>query len=353
MSKQNTLNEEMKCYRHIEEKDRRKIAKFKSYKLSVSEIARRTGFNKSTISRELKRNGGTTIKRDRTANLAFFHSQGIFDYSPKGGDYQVYTRRMAQVSARWRRKEASQRKRIHSETDRWITAGLMLGWSPQQIAGRSHREGPQKVSHEYIYSLIIKNRRDGGKLHRLLKRFGKRKQRLGKRVYNQATIPGRISIAERPKIVDSRCRLGDLEGDLIVGRYQKSHLLTIVDRRSRFLAIELLKSRKKDVVEQAFLKALKRMPQARTLTLDNAREFSCHQNLTKQTGLKVYFADPYSSYQRGTNENTNGLIRYYLPKGYDFRRLSQNRLAKIEKLLNTRPRKVLKYQTPEEVSLNT
>jgi transposase, IS30 family len=343
------LNLGMKNYRHISERDRKKIAKLKSYKLSASEIARRTGFNKSTISRELRRNGGDIVKVDHSASLLYFYAHEQFDYIPKGKDYRFYTRRSAHRIAKNRRSEASRRAKVNLTTQKWITNCLRLGWSPQQIAGRSKIEGSQSISHEYVYRFIIKNRKNGGRLYRLLKRFGKRKQRLGKRVY-QEIIPYRVSISERPRIVENRQRLGDLEGDLIVGGHHKSHILTVVDRRSRLLVAELVRSRKKKIIEEAFLKALRRMPHALTLTLDNAREFSCHTEITKKTGVKVYFADPYSSHQRGTNENTNGLIRYYFPKRLDFRRIKPENIRKVEEKINSRPRKVLNYLTAYEAS---
>ena len=265
-------------------------------------------------------------------------------------NYWSYSRNSADIHARWRRREASQRPRIQPKTQEWIREKLEMGWSPQQIAGRSLIDGPQRVSHEYIYRLVIRDKKAGGGLYRRLRRFGKRKQRLGKRTYSGPGITDRVSINQRPKAVKRRSRLGDLEGDLIVGKHQKGHILSVVDRKSRLLALEPLKTRKAPEVKAAFLAAIKRMPKAHTLTLDNAKEFSCHKDLTKRLGIKVYFADPYCSYQRGSIENANGLVRKYFPKKTDFSTINHAEIRKVERLINSRPRKVLGYLTAFEAS---
>lgn len=315
-------------YRQITVQDRRKIAKLKSYKLSISEIARRTGFNKSTISRELKRNG----------------------FLDNSGKFWSYIARYANNSASNSRKRSVQRKRVSFAIDEWIVQKLLEDWTPEHIAGRSSFECSQKISHEYVYKLILRDKKKGGRLYRRLKRFGKRRQRFGSRDYTATFIPERRSIADRPKIANDRKRMGDLEGDLIVGYKQSGYILTVLDRKTRLVALELLPTRKKNVVARAFLKAFKRMPDVKTLTLDNAREFSCHLELKKKVGVQVFFADPYCSYQRGSVENINGWIRHYFPKKYDFKQLLPKDLRRVEKKLNTRPRKVLRYLTPEELA---
>lgn len=339
----------MKSYRQINERDRRKIAKLKSYKLSISEIARRTGFNKSTISREIKRNGNGLVKVDRERLLNYFRSIGDFSYHPKGKDYVSYDRKTAQWSAKHRRAQASRRQRISIDLQNWIITKIESGWSPQQIAGRTRING-RSVSHEYIYKLIIKDKRSGGSLYRMLKRFGKRKQRLGKREYQKSILPGRVPINARPAFIEKRNRLGDLEGDIIVGRKQSGYIVSVIDRRSRLVVLELIKTRKANEVEEALLRAIKQMPKAHTITLDNAKEHSCHISITNKLGIKVYFTDPYSSFQKGSIENANGLVRYYLPKTTDFSTLKGATVKAIEKKLNTRPRKVLNYLTAEEAS---
>lgn len=344
----------MKSYRQINAKDRRKIARLKSYKLSVSEIARRTGFNKSTISRELKRNGAE-FKEDVHFWASLYSDLGMAADAerlwkrPRINKFWSYSGRSADIAARWRRKSVDRSKRVPLATQKWIRKCLVTGWSPQQIAGSSKQQNGHSVSHEYIYNFVLKDKRAGGKLYRLLKRFGKRKQRLGTRTYSPK-IPNRKSIEKRPKIVMQRKRVGDLEGDLIVGRHQSGYILSVVDRKTRLLALELLKTRKMAEVENGFLKAMAKMPEARTLTLDNAREFCCHENLTAKTGVKIYFADPYSSYQRGSVENANGLVRYYFPKKFDFSKITARKLQLVENKLNSRPRKVLGYLTAKQAS---
>ena len=186
----------------------------------------------------------------------------------------------------------------------------------------------------------------------LLKRFRKRKQRLGKRTYSPApNIPNRVGIEKRPPIVDSRSRLGDCEGDLIVGYPSSGYVLSIIDRKSRFIVLRKLKTKRKNTVRTQIESALRQLGPTSTLTFDNGSEFSAHQELTKNTGIKVYFAHPYCSTERGAVENANGLVRYFLPKKTTFKNLSQSQLNDIQLLLNQRPRKCLGYLTPQEIQL--
>lgn len=342
-------------YRHLEHKDRKRISRLKSYGYSYAKIGRLTGFNKSTISRELKRNGAI-INRDMKFYKKMYLDMKLYEEYERirhEPDYELFLKyecRRADELAKYRRQRAgTSRTRIKRVTVEWIIEKLKIGWTPQQISGRSKSRGPQDVSHEYIYRLIIRDKRNGGKLYRLLKRFGKRKRRISERSYTKEIIPGRIGIENRPSVVKKRKRLGDLEGDLIVGGCQKSYLLTVVDRCSRQVVIEPLMKRDRKSVETAFIKAIHRLPSAKTLTLDNAREFSCHVEISKQLGIKVYFCNPYSSYERGTIENTNGIIRRTFPKKTDFRKIPRKKVAALEKTLNTTPRKILNYLTAEEV----
>lgn len=316
-------------YRQLERRDRVRIASLKRT-CSAAEIARRTGFHRSTISRELKRNGGLWDRGDTC--------------------HWAYDNVSAQRFANFRRRKANQKRvRILHSTQKWVIQLLKKSWSPQQIAGCSSRLGPQKISHESVYQIILRDKKQGGKLYRKLKRFGKRKRRIAERVYEREIIPQRIDIRERPSIVGTRKRLGDLEGDLIVGKNQKSYILTLVDRKSRQIAIEKLRRRDKPSVEAAFLRALSRFPVVQTLTLDNAREFSCHTEVTAKTLIAIYFATPYTSQERGSIENANGMLRHYLPKRTDFRPIKDEKLLALECDLNNRPRKVLGYFTPLEI----
>lgn len=188
-----------------------------------------------------------------------------------------------------------------------MTQKLKQHWSPKQIAGRSRIEAPEAVSYEYVYRLIYENKKRGGKLHRLLPRYGKRKQRFGARSYPQGpVIPERVGIEERPKIVESRSRLGDLEGDLIHGYCHSGYILSLIERKSRYVILRKLKTKRKRTVRIQLERALRKMKHAQTLTLDNGSEFCDHPELTRNTRVPVYFATPYRSIERATNENANG-----------------------------------------------
>jgi IS30 family transposase len=186
-----------------------------------------------------------------------------------------------------------------------------------------------------------------------LKRFRKRKQRLGARKYPVGPrIPNRRGIELRPKVVESRARLGDLEGDLIQGYCHSGYILSVIDRKSRYLILRKLKTKRKTHVRVQLERALRQLGSAKTLTLDNGNEFCDHEALTRATGVPVYFARPYRSIERASNENANGLVRYFLPKKTCFKTLTQARLNEIQALLNRRPRDCLSYLTPEEVHFN-
>jgi IS30 family transposase len=227
---------------------------------------------------------------------------------------------------------------------------LKRGWTPDQISGRSTLEGYSYISYECIYNYIAFDRKKGGRLFVLLKRFGKRKSRSSRRIYGaRGQIPGRIFIDKRPKIVERRARLGDLEADLIVGRNNRGYLLTLVDRVSRRVVLKKLKTKSKTDVFIALRKAIEEMKVAKTLTVDNGKEFANHREITRKTGARVFFTHPYTSHEKGTVENTNGLIRYHFPAETLFNRISEKRVKKVELKLNSTPRKVLNYLTPNEV----
>ena len=313
-------------YLQLTYEDRRLLSFWKSRGLGVSDIARRLNVHKSTISRELKRN-------------AWMSTWNATD---------------AQRIKEYRTYQANQRRRRKTpKTKAWVIEKLAQGWSPAQIAGRSKIEGPSSVSHEFVYSLIIQDRKRGGQLHRGLKRFRKRKQRLGSRVYPSGPlIPNRTGIEKRPRIVEKRERLGDLEGDLIQGYCHSGYILSVIDRKSRYVILRKLPSKHKRLVRVQLERAIRKMGHANTLTLDNGTEFCDHQEVTRRTKVPVYFATPYRSTERATNENTNGLVRYYLPKKTCFKSLTQARLKEIQDLLNHRPRDCLGFLTPHEVHLN-
>jgi transposase, IS30 family len=352
-----------RAFKQLCERDRVLISFLKSRGLSLSEIARRIGKNKSTISRELRRNAEVVSPDEK---LFWFKVRNLIvddeldqhlsamrpcDRNELEKTSIHWCARDAQARRNQRLWEANQkRRRKKSETRAWVIEKLKQSWSPQQIAGRSKIDAPEPVSHEYIYSMLYRDKKRGGRLYRLLKRFRKRKQRLGARTYPVGPIiPNRVGIEERPAIVDSRSRLGDCEGDLIVGYRQSGYILSLIDRKSKFIALRKLKTKRKEGVRKQLERALRRLGGALTLTLDNGSEFCAHEALSRNTKVRVYFAHPYCSSERGSIENANGLVRYFLPKKTSFSNLTQTRLNQLQDLLNHRPRKCLGYLTPAEV----
>ncbi len=231
-------------------------------------------------------------------------------------------------------------------------------WSPEQIAKVWNRdyakvEGGMTISHETIYAYIYVLPR--GSLKRELikalrqERAYRRKQKRGGKA--QRSIENMLSIHERPKEVEDRTIPGHWEGDLIVGKRNQSALGTLVERTTRTVLLVPLKSRDAKHVAEQFAKVIKKLPKEMklTMTYDQGREMAKHSIITKMTGVKVYFADPRSPWQRGTNENTNGLIRQYFPKGTDFNKVPLKEIKRVQDLLNGRPRKVLNWFTPYEV----
>ena len=303
-------------YSQLTQEQRYQIAALLKMEHSKDEIARVLEVDRSTIYREVKRNRG---KRG---------------YRPKQA-HQLALARRAKTTARI---SPSDRLRIEDK--------LGQDWSPEQIAGRFRKDG-LLVSHERIYQHIYADKRTGGTLWQHLRCQKKRRKRAGGRD-RRGLIPNRVSIDERPEIVDQRKRLGDWEGDTIIGAGHKGAVLTLVERKSGYTLMGQLPRKEAQRVAQQTVRLLKPMP-IKSLTVDNGKEFAMHQQIAAQTGAAIYFAHPYSSWERGTNENTNGLIRQYLPKNQPLDDVHEPELNQIMLKLNQRPRKRLDYQTPFEV----
>jgi len=290
-------------------------------KKSMSEIGELMGRERSTIYREIKRNTG---------------GRG---YRPKQAQHKADERRL-----RCRREPKMNNPKLKSSVRRL----LKKAWSPDQIAKwlrRKFPHNPEKhVSHQTIYTWIAQ---EAPELRVHLRRGGKRRNGPEKR----GQLVGCVSIEGRPKAVDSRRRFGDWEGDTVVSPGRRSGLVTMVDRKSGYTRIRKTASLKAATTRQAAHRSLRDLPESlrRTMTLDNGKEFAEHEQLAEDLGLDIYFAKPYASWQRGTNEHTNGLLRQFFPKGTDFARISHHQVARAEKLLNERPRKRLGYQTPQEI----
>lgn len=286
-------------------------------------IAERLGRSRSTIGRELKRNG--------TADGS---------YSAVAAQHQAVRRR---------RQRPLVRKLERLELNAAVRSRLARAWSPDQIAGRLKKDYPADsalhVTPQTIYAWV---ERDEDRAHwqGFFRRGGRppKPPRTGQ-------IPRQVQIDGRPEAANRRERLGDFEGDTIVSRGKRSGLVTVVDRRSRYLLAAKLKDRTAGRTRRKMERLLKNLsPELRqTITFDNGKEFSEHEALARHLGIDVYFAHPYASWERGTSENTNRLLRQYYPKGTDFAEVSHYDLAQTVESLNQRPRKCLGYKTPSEV----
>jgi IS30 family transposase len=251
------------------------------------------------------------------------------------------------------------RRRAHCELYRYVTQRLQALWSPECIAGRLARDFPReptmRVSHEAVYRWIFRDAKAGGQLYRCLCLAHKRRRRQRRYGSLRGLIPGRVSIGQRPAVVEARRRFGDWEGDTLYGKRTRMCLLTQVERKSRYLIAAKVPDRRAHSVAQCKIAQFSALPKhwRRTLTLDNGKEFAAFKQVEQATGLRVFFADPYCAWQRGANENTNGLLRRYFPKGTDFSQVADDQLAIVVHALNNRPRKCLNYRTPFEVVHNS
>jgi IS30 family transposase len=320
-------------YNHLTEKERYVISHMVLDNFSLREIGRRLGRHHTSLSREIRRN------------------------RPTYTDDAVYWYYDTHPVAIKRRHQARHKRRYNQNRLRtYVEAKIRCEWSPQVIAARLKRDYPDdnamRISHETIYRWIYLNARQDGIFYRHLRRCHKKRRRQKRYGTGRRFIPGRISIDLRPSIVNTRERFGDWEGDTMEGGKGTGGLATHVERRCRYLLAAKLTDKSASIMTRQSIKSFQKeipMVMRQTLTVDNGKEFSQFKELEAKTGLKVYFADPYAAWQRGTNENTNGLLRQYFPKGTDFRNISGKHIAIVVKKLNNRPRKCLNYQTPHEV----
>lgn len=285
-----------------------------------SQIAAFIACHKSTISRELRRN------------------LGLRDYHPLQAD------KLAR-----KRHRAAYRQRIAAETWQQVELLLRQQWSPEQINGRLKLERQPTVSHERIYLYVYADKRRGGTLHSHLRSQKKQRKRYGGYI-RRGQIPNRVSIDERPAIVASKRRYGDWEADTIIGARHQGALLSCTERKSKLTLLCKLESKGAAELKRESIKLL--LPYAakvHTITVDNGKEFCDHRDIATVLRTNIYFAHPYASWERGLNENTNGLVRQYFPKKSDFAQLTNTDAQRVAELLNNRPRKTLGYRTPNEV----
>ncbi len=231
---------------------------------------------------------------------------------------------------------------------REVDNGLRETWSPEQISGRRRRGGQYPVSHERIYQHIYLDRKAGGDLHKYLRCRRIHRKRYGSYRKRNAFAGFAKSIEDRPAIVAERGRIGDMEIDTMVGKGHHQAIITIVDRMSKLLRMRKVERKTAAVVAQVICEELRDLV-VHTLTSDNGCEFANHKVISTELGADYYFCHPYSSWERGTNENTNGLIRQFFPKKTSFDTVTAAEIKQVEDKLNNRPRKSLGYSTPNEV----
>lgn len=310
--------------KHLNETQRYTIYRMHKNKMSQSQIAEYIGVSQATVSKELSRNRNS-----------------LGHYSPKD----------AQMFADMRKERLHRARSFDGSVEAFVRKMLETRqWSPEQICGYAKSQGIPIVSVERIYQYIREDRENGGKLYLHCRhRLKHRKRYVGAGVSH---IPNRVSIHERPSEVESRLEFGHFEMDLI--QNGKDFILTIVERSCRFLLMEKLPSGKnaRDVAKTVvkLLKPYKR--HVKTITTDNGGKFAMHQYVATNLGASVFFTDPYSSWQKGTVENTNKLIRQYIPKNMNISNLNNDTIANILLKINNRPRKLLQYNTPSSIFYN-
>ncbi len=317
-------------YTHIRSHERERIGLLKAAGMKVSDIARRLGRDPTTVRRELRR------------SRPFFRG-----YIPSVAEEDSYRKRSM---------PRRPKKLDHQPLWKIVHAKLSKRWSPEQIAHFLKEAYPEdthmQVSHESIYTYIYVLPR--GELRKeliaYLRQGSRSRQRRKRGTDERGKIPNMVSINERPKEVEDRTVPGHWESDLIIGKDHASAIGTLVERTTRTTILVPLKAKDATTVRQAFARTVKRLPKEACLSLthDRGSEMSEHELFTRDTKVQVYFADPYSPWQRGTNENTNGLVRDFFPKGTDFNRVSVRELKRVQRLLNERPRETLQWKTPQE-----
>lgn len=320
----------MTKYTHFTRDERVQLTGYLRAGLKQCVIANLLNKDPSSISRELKRNSSK----------------------------ERYTVWIAERKTKERRTSANQHHRKLGK-DAWLTAKvtkyLRNYWSPEQIAGRLQlKYGTSLICHETIYRWIYGHHPEYRKYLRQQKGKYRRRHGTAVRIARRKAQTTKRSIEDRPEIVDRRWRLGDFEGDTIVGKNRKGHILTHVCRTSLYLLADLLIQANAETTRNTIVDRFKRLPNIKkqTITYDNGVQFAEYELIERETKLPVYFCNPYHSWERGTNENANGLLRQFIPKSTSFEHLTQRKIDKFVHMLNTRPRKCLGYRTPHEVFWN-
>lgn len=306
---------------HITSSQRYTISSMLKAGHSVLEISKCIEKDKSSIYRELGRN-----KDERNGK---------------------YKADLAERKCRERHKDKKKQSKFSAKMQEDIEGLLREDYSPEQVVGYCKKAGIECVCHERIYQHIWEDKRKKGTLHSHLRRQGRRYRKRGNAKDNRGLIVGRVGIENRPKEVAERKRFGDIEVDLIIGKHHKQAILTINDRASGMLKMRKVTSKQAKVVGQAIIEELTDWkPYISTITADNGKEFATHKYVAEQLLIDYYFATPYHSWERGSNENLNGLIRQYFPKKTDFTTITHEQIKAVEKKLNQRPRKRFNFENP-------
>lgn len=309
----------MRAYTQLTQEQRYQIHVLLKTGHNQTEIAHALEVHKSTISREIGRN------------------RGLRGYRPKQAQEKTMVQRKEKV-----------RTRIPLSTRVLVEDRIRNDWSPEQISDRLFMERGIRVSHEWIYRHVYRDKQQGGDLHKHLRCRKKYRKLYGHRD-RRGRIPNRVGLDQRPAIVDRKSRIGDWEGDTIIGKKHCGAVASLVERKSKYTVLAVPKTKHARLVRKSIEQALSPFKnQVHTITCDNGLEFAQHQTMAQNLATKIYFANPYASWERGLNENTNGLIRQYFPKGKTMANITQRDCDKVAKKLNTRPRRVLGVRTPEE-----
>lgn len=309
---------------HLTLSQRYEISILHKQQLSISVIADEIGKNRSTVYRELERN-----------------SDG------RNGQYKAD---LAQRKCESRHGDKNKDKAFTGEIEALVVFYLIQDYSPEQIVGYATRMGKACVSAERIYQFIWKDKKNGGLLYKHLRTKGKKYKKRGSLKDKRGQIVGRIDITQRPEIVNKKQRFGDLEIDLVIGANHKGALLTINDRATGMLKMKYIENKEAKVIEENTIELLEEWaPFIHTITSDNGKEFANHREIAQELTIDYFFAKPYHSWERGANENLNGLVRQYFPKKTNFDLIQQSQVKRAQEILNNRPRKRYKYLTPNEV----
>ena len=309
---------------HLTLKQRYEIEICLAKKMSFTEIGDQINKDKSVISREISRNSDL-----------------------RNNEYKA---ELANTKALFRHKVKHKRKYWSTEIEQYVRDQLEKDYSPEQIEGRAKLHKIDCVSHERIYQFIWQDKKDGGKLFKHLRTQGKRYRKRGNSKDTRGLLVNRVDIDQRPLIVEQKERIGDLEIDLIIGKDHKEVLLTINDRASGILNMCKVQTKQAKEIETKTIELLEDWePFIFTITSDNGKEFANHQQIAQKLNIDFYFAKPYHSWQRGANENLNGLVRQYFPKTMDFRKIKKQQIIDVNNILNNRPRKRFGFKTPNEI----